>query len=183
MSSSRLPDLDEPCGKHHTYRDLVECGETWEAFTPDNSPRELRSYNALQELAERVLDPIWDEFGKLTVTYGFAGPGLYRRIRKQIAPTLDQHVAYERNAKGRLICERGGAACDLIVGGVNSADVAQWVAGHTDFDRIYYYGTDRPVHISVSANPVRKCTVVERSKTGRARPITYSQRGFLKQVL
>ena len=28
IRSQRIPDLDEPCGRYLTYRDLIECGET-----------------------------------------------------------------------------------------------------------------------------------------------------------
>ncbi len=34
-----IPNLDEQCGKYFTYRDFIECGETWLKTGVDNVPR------------------------------------------------------------------------------------------------------------------------------------------------
>lgn len=50
--------------------------------------------------------------------------------------------------KGNLICPRLGAAVDFIVEDENMREVADWIAANTPFDRLYFYGEDRPVHVS-----------------------------------
>ena len=121
--TERLPDLDEPCGKHHTYRDLVECGETWEAFTPDNSPRELRSYNALQELAEReeyLLSITENGYGKLSSAYEYritnrGGSGVTNititpkngRVVQSLKVNLDDNIALISDSGKLLRCNVG----------------------------------------------------------------------------
>jgi hypothetical protein len=46
------------------------------------------------------------------------------------------------------ICDRGGAAVDFLVVDENMLEVAEWIAAHLQFDRLYYYGTTRPLHVS-----------------------------------
>lgn len=38
---------------------------------------------------------------------------------------------------------------DLRVHNTSSQAVAIWVASHLPFDRLYYYGDDKPIHISI----------------------------------
>ena len=35
-------------------------------------------------------------------------------------------------------------------------EVALWVAANTPFDRLYFYGKDRPIHVSYSNTPARQ---------------------------
>ena len=65
--------------------------------------------------ATQILDPVIEYFGSIRLTYGFASVELNRHIARGIAPKLDQHAACEHGARGILICDRGGAACDFIV--------------------------------------------------------------------
>ena len=95
VPSTRIPSLDEPCGQNYTFRQLIECGETWERTNVDNVPRSPDSYNALHALATAILDPVIDYFGGIKLTYGFASPTLTSAIPSGIAPKLDQHAACE----------------------------------------------------------------------------------------
>ena len=167
---TRLPALDAPCGRHLTFRDLIECGETcrlaMESGAPiDNTPLVRDTYDSLEQLCLAVLDPVIDRFGRISITYGFAGPQLAQAVRRRIGricPPLDQHAGSERNARGSLVCERVGAAADFHVPGVSSRDLAAWLAINTQFDRLYFYGNDSPVHISVSPGPVGRLVLVRR---------------------
>jgi len=49
-------------------------------------------------------------------------------------------------------------------------EVAQWVIGNTPFDRLYFYGDGKPIHVSYG--PDQKRTVVRMipGKTGRLVP-------------
>lgn len=175
----QLPDIDTPCGVHHTFRDFIECGDTWKCHEVSNIPKEIESYKALEVLAAEVIDPVIDGLGRVKLTYGVGTPELTSKIRTRITPRLDQHAAFELNPEGALICQRGGAACDFLVIGVDSLTAAKWVVKNTNFDRLYFYGSSKPLHVSVAENSNRKCSVIRRHESGRVVPITYSLQGFL----
>lgn len=153
IASSTIPELDQRCGRFLTYRALVECGVTQTRTGISNRPLSAASYNALHALATQVLDPVIDYFGGIRLTYGFCSTELGRQIKGRVAPKLDQHAACETNRRGELICGRGGAACDFIVDDEDMEEVANWIRDNTPFDRLYYYGRDRPVHVSFSPQP------------------------------
>lgn len=149
VRSSDVPGLDAPCGRHYRFRDLVECGRTWITHKPSNVPARAESYNALCDLATEILDPVIEYFGGIELTYGFSSPNLARRIRGGIAPELDQHAACEVAQSGRPVCSRRGAAVDFLVRDEDMSEVATWIAEHCRFDRMYLYGGDRPLHVSI----------------------------------
>ncbi|UQA61410.1 hypothetical protein [Polyangium aurulentum] len=169
-------NLDEPCGEHFTYRDLVECGETWSHLAPpagegiDNAPRVSETFNALRSLCATVLDPAVNRFGRIVLTYGFASPRLTRHIRGRIAPAIDQHASHEVNRAGVPICSRLGAAADFLVPGVDSREVARWIVDSAAFDRLYFYDPDRPLHVSVGPENMRQVVHMRRTASGRRVP-------------
>jgi len=109
----------------------------------------------MRRLGAEVLEPLAANFDRpITLTYGFCSSALARKIAKGIAPTLDQHAGFELNSRSNRICKRDGFAADFYIKGVSSLEIAQWVARSTSFDRLYYYGPDRPLHVSVSPVPI-----------------------------
>jgi len=148
IRSQTIPELDDHCGQNLTYRQLIECGETQHQTGLTNCPKQPDSYTALQELARHILDPVIDYFGMIKLSYGFCSHELGKHINKQVAPKLDQHAAHELNSNKNLICPRLGAAIDFIVEDENMREVADWVSENTPFDRLYFYGEDRPIHVS-----------------------------------
>lgn len=94
--------LDATCSDHLRFRDLIACGETWLrlAGQVDNRPRQDATWDAIARLAQRVLDPVIDRFGPITLTYGFASRELTRQISGRIAPELDQHAGHELRRDG-----------------------------------------------------------------------------------
>lgn len=165
-----LPSLDEPCGRFLTYRQLIECGETQARTGLPNLPRIPESYTALHDLAVHVLDPVIDYFGMVRLTYGFCSPALAKAIPGRIDPRRDQHAAHERNRAGRPVCERLGAAADFLVEDENMLEVARWVAANTPFDRLYFYGGDRPIHVSYGPNHDRQIVRMLSAASGRLYP-------------
>lgn len=153
VRSHAIPDLDSPCGQHFSYRDFLECGETQAKTGLANRPSQPDSYTALHDLAIHILDPVIEYFGMVKLTYAFSSSELARQIEGRIAPKLDQHAACELNRKGEPVCPRLGAAVDFIVEDEDMAEVARWIIANLTFDRLYYYGKDRPVHVSYSATP------------------------------
>lgn len=143
----------------------------------DNTPHNVETICSLEMLVWDILIPVERRFGNKTVeiTYGFTSYELKRHISNHSPantyPTLDQHASHEKNAKDKLICTRGGAACDFYVSGVPSSDIVKFITKHLDYDRIYYYGADRPLHVSVNLNePARHLQIMRVSDKGRRYP-------------
>jgi len=170
-----VPSLDEPCGRYLRYRDLVECGKTWEEHAArgapiDNAPRARDSFAALEALCLAIIDPVREAFGSPVLTYGFAARRLTKQVGARIAPKLDQHAACEVGDSGALICPRRGAAADLYVAGISATELARWVASHTAFDRLYLYGDDRPLHVSHGPENSRVVVEMTERPSGRRTP-------------
>ncbi|NEX16034.1 MAG: peptidase M15 [Halochromatium sp.] len=146
----------------------------------DNLPQQPESYNALLELAEQLLDPVIDWFGMIQLTYGFCSPQLARQIPGCIDPKRDQHAAHERNRLGNLICPRLGAAVDFIVADEDMLEVARWIVENRPFDRLYFYGSDKPIHVSYGPEQSRQVVVMRPGPSGRLVPRTCSVEAFLR---
>ncbi len=170
IRSQTIPDLDRFCGQYFRYRDLIECGQTQQLMGLENQPQQADSYTALYELVVNVIDPVIDYFGMIELSYGFCGRELAKQIPKNIAPKLDQHAAHELNTRGNLICPRLGAAVDFIVKDEDMREVSDWIIENTPFDRLYFYGENKPIHVSFSQTPKREVVEMLVSKTGRRVP-------------
>lgn len=169
-----MPNLDEQCSRYFTYRDLIECGKSWNDAASggrpiDNVPKDPETWVGIARLASTILDPVTDHFGRPQLTYGFASPRLARKIARRIAPALDQHAGCERSRDGTLVCGRGGQAADFSIPGVSTLAVASWVATTLPFDRIYFYGADRPLHVSACQSPHGSIVLLE-ERGGRRFP-------------
>jgi len=58
-------------------------------------------------------------------------------------------MAYEVKKNGKYYCERLGAACDFLIVDEKSDRIIEWILrARLPFDSIYFYGADRPIHIS-----------------------------------
>ena len=144
----------------------------------ENLPKQPESYGALRQLALDLLDPVIEEYGMIKLTYGFSSPELSRAIPARIAPKLDQHAACELNRRQLPICPRLGAAVDFIVEYESMLEVAQWIVKNCAFDRLYYYGDDRPIHVSAGPEGQRSVVLMELRKDGREGPKNISASDF-----
>lgn len=140
----------------------------------DNKPLVSDSSQALEKLLTDVLLPIERKFGRPNITYGFTSSALKSFISKsspyRTTPDIDQHASYETNSVGSRICSRGGAACDLILTDKSSAEVVKFIASNLVFDRMYFYGSNRPIHVSVNQQPVRHLQVMKENEEGKLYP-------------
>lgn len=170
IEKSSHPSLDEKCSRYFTYRDFIECGETQRDTQIPNLPLEADSYLAIKDLATHVLDHVQERYGPIKLTYGFSSRELIRKIPGRIAPAIDQHASHERKLNGKLICERTGAACDFIIVGADMREVAEWMLKNTGADRVYFYGSDKSVHVSHSSKPVRQFVEMLVGKNNRRIP-------------
>jgi hypothetical protein len=139
-----------------------------------NKPKSTDTIQALELLVSEILIPIECEFGDLKVTYGFTSSELAAYIRKNAsagtAPSLDQHSSCEHNQRSNKVCERGGSACDFIIENESMADVTRFITKYLNFDRIYYYGANRPIHVSVNNVPSRHLQLMSKNAEGRRFP-------------
>jgi len=177
--------LQAPCSKHFAFRDFVQCGETWEMCSDEvpNLPLRHETWRGIRGLACEVLDSVIDQFGALQLTYAFSSPALSKRIPSRICPSLDQHAGYEvHSGTGRTICGRGGQAVDIGVPCLASGVLVKWLFHNTPFDRIYFYGSARPVHVSWSPNPSRQVVWLHPSPSGRRVPKLLTPKIFDKAL-
>ncbi|WP_062270706.1 hypothetical protein [Endozoicomonas arenosclerae] len=175
------------CSRHFLYKDIICCGSTYQQEVIPNLPEQQKSWEAIAELAQHILDPVVDHFGKVELTYGFCGHKLGLTILKNdlpgIAPKLDQHAGYELNSKGKRICERGGMACDFMVRDTPSSQVALWIVENCPFDRLYFYGDDRPIHVSHSRTLQKEICWMKQTRFGRRQPRRYTVDGFIQHFI
>ena len=155
---------------HFSAADLLYAGETCKKIRPRNTPIQLGTWSALRQLCSDVLEPVRSHFGHPTITYCFASHDLTRHIKNRISPKLDQHAGFELRPDGSPVCPRLGQAVDFYVDGVSSAVVAYWIAQYLRFDRLYYYGASRPLHVSVGPDNSRGMVAMLSSQTGRRMP-------------
>lgn len=136
--------------------DLCRCSETyslvWKELQGCNFPEERESLYALEDLIEWILSPLHQEFGyeNIKLSYGFCGRELRSLLLKRkalICPRVDQHMSHELNSNGKRFCKHDGAACDLQIVGITSRELVNYLTW-LHFDSIYYYGENRPVHVS-----------------------------------
>ena len=157
-------------GKAITINDLIECGETQLKLDLNNSPKQIESFDALFELIEQILNPVAKYLGDVQLSYGFCSLELSKHIHSRIYPKLDQHSACELNNKGDLICQRKGASCDFYVQGLSSLTLAKWVSANTEFDRLYFYGEDLPIHVSYGPDHSKQIVTMTEGKSGKLIP-------------
>ena len=172
-----IMNINDKCSKYFRYIDFIECSDTQKKVKVDNSPKELATYEAISYLAKTIMDPIVKQFGQPQITYGLCSHNLQKHIKKSVAPSLDQHSGSERNSKGNLICPRGGIAVDFKIENIKTEHVAQYIVEHLKFDRLYFYGSDRPLHVSANAETAKQAIVVfNTSNRGRTpKTLTYQQ--------
>jgi len=169
-----LPHIDGKCGEHFTYRDFIECSDSWKKHPVSNIPKQLETYRAIERLCSDILDPVCSTFGEVILTYGFSSPTLVAEVKKNkfpnITPAGDQHAGCELNSRGNLICSRRGIAVDFYVSGRSSLEIARWVVRETKFDRLYFYSPHRPFHVSVGPEESRSIVWMDGYRGGRHQP-------------
>jgi hypothetical protein len=108
-------------------------------------------------------------------TYGFCSAVLAKNIPARIAPSIDQHAGHERRRGGTHVCSRLGAAIDFLVADEDMEGVASWIIANLSFDRLYFYGRDRPIHVSYGPEQSRVAYRMEVTKGGARMPRPYSK--------
>jgi zinc D-Ala-D-Ala carboxypeptidase len=122
----------------------------------DNIPGEAEIAN-LKALAENVLQPVRDHFGKgVKVNSGFRHPEVNAKVGG--SKTSDH-------------CQ--GQAADIEIPGVANADLAQWIVDNLDFRQVIleFYTPGVPdsgwVHVSYVAGDNKKQVLTATKKDGK----------------
>lgn len=181
-------------GRYLTLEAFCTCTQTYQKYADQINPypqNVQETLTALQALNQFIVDPIIDYFGqdRFKLTYGFCSTDLRKFLEKKdpvtgvkngrVAPNLDQHMAHEVKKTGKYYCERLGASCDFQIVGVSSAEVVEWILGEKlPFDSLYFYGEQRPIHISYS--PQHKRDIWTFTPTGA--PTRKGIEGWIEQV-
>jgi hypothetical protein len=157
-------------GKYLTLEEFCTCSQTYQKYGEKiyPYPKNSETITALQNLAQFIIDPIIDNFKreKFQLTYGFCSNDLKKFLQKKdpntglkngrIDPGRDQHCAHEINQKGQYYCSRLGAACDFRIINLTSDRLIDWILTQKlPFDSLYFYGSDRPIHISYGSQNKR----------------------------
>ena len=162
--------------QHPLAKQLLNWYQKKHHISIDNSPKEVESIKSILMLVETVLIPVSKKFGEIKITYGFVSPELNRYIQRNSSsgtyPSTDQHAASELNQANNQICNRQGLACDFIVNGYEKqvGQIMLFIVNNLDFDKIYYYGNDKPLHVSVGHKSEKHLQVMNVSENRRRIP-------------
>ena len=55
-----LPSINGQCGTHFTYRDFIECSDSWKRTRVDNVPQQIDTYQAIDQITREILDLLFD---------------------------------------------------------------------------------------------------------------------------
>lgn len=150
-------------GKYLSLETFCTCTQTYQKYTNQINPfpQNKASLTAIIALNQQIIDPIIDHFGvqRFQLTYGFCSADLKRYLERKdpltglkngrVAPQIDQHLAHEVKKNGQFYCQRLGAACDFRIQDLSSDQLVEWIINQKlPFDSLYFYGSDRPIHIS-----------------------------------
>lgn len=158
------------------YKQLTHWYKTKHAIEIDNAPCSEQSKIQLNNLVDDILVPINKTFGVINITYGFTSAELVSYIQKHspsgTSISLDQHASHELNLKNNRINKRHGAACDFVVQGYEKEmhKIVHFIVNNLDFDKIYYYGKDRPIHVSIGELQKKHLQIMCISEKGRRYP-------------
>lgn len=172
--------------KHELSVQMINWYQNKHEIVIDNSPVEDSSIKALASLLKEILIPITNKFGAVKITYGFVSSQLNTYIQKNSPsgtyPSIDQHSSHELNLKNNSICKRGGMACDFYVLGYESKMniITDYIVSNLNFDKLYYYGSGRPIHVSVNKEMIKHLQIMNESDNGRRIP---GRKAFGKEAI
>ena len=103
--------------KNFALSEMVKSA-TAERLNVDNSPSDIHLVN-LTHLAIRILQPVRDEFGVITINSGYRSPALNAKVG---GSKTSQHC--------------NGQAADFESFSTPNPDLAKWIAKNLDFDQL-----------------------------------------------
>ena len=103
--------------KNFALSEMVKSA-TAERLNVDNSPSDIHLVN-LTHLAIRILQPVRDEFGVITINSGYRSPSLNAKVG---GSKTSQHC--------------NGQAADFESFSTPNPDLAKWIANNLEFDQL-----------------------------------------------
>ena len=103
--------------KNFALSEMVKSA-TAERLNVDNSPSDIHLVN-LTHLAIRILQPVRDQFGVITINSGYRSPALNAKVG---GSKTSQHC--------------NGQAADFESFSTPNPDLAKWIANNLDFDQL-----------------------------------------------
>jgi hypothetical protein len=141
--------------KNFTLAEMTK-SETALRYDIDNTPSE-QEISAMKLLAEKVLQPVRDHFGKgVKVNSGFRHPD------------VNQKVGGSRNSD-----HTRGQAADIEIPGVANAELAQWIKKNLEYNQLIleFYTPGIPdsgwVHVSYIPEDNKKQVLTATKKDGK----------------
>jgi zinc D-Ala-D-Ala carboxypeptidase len=141
--------------KNFTLEEMTK-SETALRHDLENTPNE-QEISAMKLLAEKVLQPVRDHFGKgVKVNSGF---------RNQ---DVNQKVGGSRNSD-----HTRGQACDIEIPGIPNAELAEWIKDNLEFNQLIleFYTPGVPdsgwVHVSYIPEDNKKQVLTATKKNGK----------------
>jgi zinc D-Ala-D-Ala carboxypeptidase len=141
--------------KNFTLEEMTK-SETALRYDIDNTPNE-QEISAMKLLAEKVLQPVRDHFGKgVKVNSGF---------RNQ---DVNQKVGGSRNSD-----HTRGQACDIEIPGIPNAELAEWIKDNLEYNQLIleFYTPGVPdsgwVHVSYIPEDNKKQVLTATKKDGK----------------
>jgi zinc D-Ala-D-Ala carboxypeptidase len=141
--------------KNFTLEEMTK-SETALRYDIDNTPNE-QEISAMKLLAEKVLQPVRDHFGKgVKVNSGF---------RNQ---DVNQKVGGSRNSD-----HIRGQACDIEIPGIPNAELAEWIKDNLEYNQLIleFYTPGVPdsgwVHVSYIPEDNKKQVLTATKKDGK----------------
>ena len=141
--------------KNFTLEEMTK-SETALRYDIDNTPNE-QEISAMKLLAEKVLQPVRDHFGKgVKVNSGF---------RNQ---DVNQKVGGSRNSD-----HTRGQACDIEIPGIPNAELAEWIKDNLEYNQLIleFYTPGVPdsgwVHVTYIPEDNKKQVLTATKKDGK----------------
>jgi zinc D-Ala-D-Ala carboxypeptidase len=141
--------------KNFTLEEMTK-SETALRYDIDNTPNE-QEISAMKLLAEKVLQPVRDHFGKgVKVNSGF---------RNQ---DVNQKVGGSRNSD-----HTRGQACDIEIPGIPNVELAEWIKDNLEYNQLIleFYTPGVPdsgwVHVSYIPEDNKKQVLTATKKDGK----------------
>jgi hypothetical protein len=131
--SGKQPPQHVRLGQYWLLSDLLYNRQAIEFGVP-NALEDLHGleFKGMVGLVEHLLDPIAQQFGRVSLTNGYNSPDLWWAKYGDRKVTNDLHSF---RLKPGLV----GGAVDILVHGHDPAEVMRWVMAHCEYDRLIHW--------------------------------------------
>jgi hypothetical protein len=69
-----------------------------------------------------------------------------------------------------MIISGGGGACDFYINGYSMTTVVKYIVNNLPFDRLYFDGDTKSIHVSINSEPMRHLQRMHESAEERRYP-------------